>query len=163
MDFNEKQIKEQEYTNYINQHVLNVSVAYNKFSDILCRKLDISPYKLGIQVFNHDKSKYSDEEFDGYRQWFYPCTTEVRNKELFDKAWEHHYKNNSHHPEYYLDADGDPLDMEIIDIAEMLLDWEAMSMKFGGSTYDYYMKNRDNKPLSEYTKGVIDNVIDIFK
>ena len=34
-------------------------------------------------------------------------------------------------------------DMPNIYIAEMLCDWEAMSIKFNDSTYEYYKKERD--------------------
>ena len=50
--------------------------------------------------------------------------------------------------------------MPALYIAEMLLDWEAMSMKFNGSTYDYYIKNRDKKPFSENTKQILDKVVE---
>lgn len=159
----EQILKEREYHKYIHEHILNVSRAYNKYADILCKKLNISKYSLGIMIYNHDRSKYSEEEFSGYRQWFFPCSDETKNKEWFDQAWEHHYKNNSHHPEYWINSFGEIENMPPINIAEMLLDWEAMSMKFGGTTYEYYMKERDNKPFSEFTKKTIDSVIDIFK
>lgn len=152
--------EELNYKNYIDEHIENVKLAHLRYGDDLCVLLDLAPLRLAINVSNHDKSKYEPEEFDAYRQWFYP--TGNRNKELFDKAWEHHYTVNSHHPEYWV-KDGTPMDMDKYAIAEMLLDWAAMAIKFGGTAYTYYEKERDKKPFSENTKKTIDNIIYIFK
>lgn len=159
----EKDLKEKEYRNYINEHISNIHTAYLKYARILCEKLNISMFKLSHNIDIHDKSKYSEEEFDAYRQYFFPCSDEKKDKELFDKAWEHHYKFNRHHPEYWINEDGSIKDMDNIFIAEMLLDWAAMGIKFGDTAYSYYMKERDNKPLSDNTKQIIDSVIEIFK
>lgn len=158
----EKELKEKEYLNYIEEHISNVKIAYMHYSEQLCRALNISNKDLFINVSKHDQSKYSEEEFDAYRQYFHTCSNEKKDKELFDKAWVHHYINNPHHPEYWVDMHGYVRDMKPIYIAEMLLDWEAMSMKFGGSTYDYYMKEKDNKPFSDNTKKILDEIITIF-
>lgn len=159
----EKDLKEKEYLKYINEHISNVRMAYLRYSDSLCKALNISGKELFINVSKHDESKYLEEEFDGYRQYFHTCSNEKKDQKLFDIAWEHHYKNNKHHPEYWMDENGNPGDMPPIYIAEMLLDWEAMSMKFGGTTYNYYIKNRDKKPLSDNIKMILDEVIRIFR
>lgn len=145
--------KEKEYIKYIEEHIANVKIAHQKYGNKLCKILNIAPIILSYKINEHDKSKYSEEEFNGYRQWFYPCSFEHRNEELFNKAWEHHYMYNQHHPEYW------NIDMPPIAIAEMILDWEAMSMKFGGNTYDYYIKNRDTKSFTEKDKKILDIVL----
>lgn len=160
--YEELQKKEKEYCNYIDEHIKNVMTTFNIYGKRLCAELNVSFYKLSIRVFEHDKTKYDDIEFEGYRQWFYPCSFEEKNKELYDKAWEHHHDNNSHHPEHYV-KNGKPTGMDRLSIAEMLLDWAAMGIKFGTNTYDYYKKERDIKPFSEDDKKIIDSVIEIFK
>lgn len=160
----EKDLKERKYREYIDEHIANVRIAWLKYKDILCEKLNINPYTLSNNINNHDHTKYSEEEFEGYRQYFHPCSDEEPNEELFNLAWKHHYKNSPHHPEYWVNEDNNSIrDMEPIYIAEMLLDWEAMSMKFGENTYDYYIKEKDNKPFSDNTRKLIEQVIDIFK
>lgn len=155
----ELKMKEEEYMNYIDEHRTYVKMACMSYGNMLCKLLDIPSFMLFNNIENHDKSKYlKEEEFDGYRQWFYPCSYETKNKELFDEAWKHHYEHNRHHPEFWNGEDMPP-----IAIAEMLLDWEAMSIKFNGNTYEYYKKERDNKGLSENTKKIIDDIIHIFK
>ena len=160
----ERELKEKEYLAYINEHIANVKTAYYNYRFQLCSNLVISAVDLYNNILVHDDTKYSEEEFEGYRQWFYPCSDEEKNKELFDKAWEHHYLNNPHHPEYWCDREtNEPTDMPDIYIAEMLLDWAGMGIKFGDTAYEYYMKTRDTKPLSENTKKKIDRIIKIFK
>ena len=39
-------------------------------------------------------------------------------------ALDHHYKNNSHHPEHY---ENGIRDMDLVDIVEMICDWKAAS------------------------------------
>lgn len=158
----EKQLKEKDYLNYINNHIANIRIANIKYGKDLSKALNISERELNILIAKHDESKYYEEEFEPYRQYFYPCSYETKNEESFNEAWKHHYTINKHHPEYWLDEFNNPRDMEPLYIAEMLLDWESMSMKFGGTAYDYYMKNRENKHLSENSKRIIDSIINIF-
>lgn len=159
----EKQMKENEYTKYINEHIMNIHNAYVIYKDILCEKLNISPSLLLSNINKHDQSKYSDEEFNAYRNYFYPCNDEIKDEKMFNNAWEHHYKENPHHEDYWIDDSGIPKDMPKIYIAEMLLDWAAMAITFDDNVYEYYTKERDNKTFSDNTKKIIDSVIDIFK
>ena len=79
--------KEKEYMAYIDEHISNVQNAYLKYGEILCKLLNISTFDLYEKVSIHDQSKYSEEEFDAYRNYFYPCTDEKKDKEAFDLAW----------------------------------------------------------------------------
>lgn len=151
--------KEFEYMQYIQEHKNNVALAFMKYGDKLCELLKIRKIDLSRCITCHDESKYSEEEFNAYRNWFYTCSDEEKDKKAFDEAWKHHYKNNPHHPEYWDHGNGVIDDMPPVYIAEMLCDWEAMSMKFNGNTYKYYLKERDKKPFSENTKKILDIVI----
>ena len=101
-----------------------------------------------------------------------------RCKRQFDKAWEHHQKHNKHHWDYwcydwnkYYDnmfalSDcklEEPADMPLKYIIQMICDWKAMSLKFGGTAQEFYMNNYDKIKLSltsrvelEYNLGLID-------
>lgn len=57
------------------------------------------------------KSTYGSEEYKGFL------------KEL-GSALDHHYAENSHHPEHYKDGVND---MNLLDLIEMLCDWKAAS------------------------------------
>ena len=163
-EISELEKREKEYRHYIIEHISNLLLAYQKYGNKLCIKLNVPFGDLRVLINEHDNSKWSKEEFDGYRQYYYPCSDETPNKDIMNKAWEHHYKNNPHHPEYWVDENtGDIKDMDPLYITEMLLDWEAMSMKFNNNTYDYYIKERDNKPFSENTRKILNDIILIFK
>lgn len=154
----ELEIKEMEYRRYIDEHLFNVKLAFEQYKDLLCKALNVSVSSLGELIQRHDQSKFEDIEFDAYRNWFYPCDGEERDKDLFDEAWEHHYLNNPHHPQYWV-RENYIEDMPPIYIAEMLIDWQAMKIKFGGNNYEYYLQERDKKPFSENTKKILDVVV----
>lgn len=73
-------------------------------------------------------------------------------------AIEHHYKTNSHHPEFYENGvDG----MSLFDVLEMLLDWKAATerMKNGGDIRASLVINRDRFKLSPQLEAIMANTI----
>lgn len=77
----------------------------------------------------HDKSKLSGIEkycFDTYtpklKECEYNSPEYKQNLISMSDALEHHYANNSHHPEYYSNG---IFDMNLLDLLEMLADWKA--------------------------------------
>ena len=81
---------------------------YIKDGDTILLNLGISKSRedLLFRVKAHDVSKYGDDEFEAYRNYFYPKEGEKKDRKAFDIAWKHHYTHNSHHWEFYLDEDG---------------------------------------------------------
>lgn len=101
------------------------------------------------QSNDHDKSKFSNPEYERYVEitWYYNQLK--RGNELvfnpdWNKATVHHVKTNSHHPEYHDPMAGsqsinntdrdkpsgyivDASEMPDIDIAEMCADWMSVS------------------------------------
>ena len=162
-----------EYKKYIDNHIANVKKCYLKYGKELCDRLGVDTELLEQMVEDHDQSKYSKDEFDGYRSWFYPTLEEEnqdnRNfrKSKFDVAWLHHLRNNAHHPEFwvYINDEGVPKchPMDPIHIAEMLLDWAAMGIAKGDTAYEYWKNNMSTKPLNRTTIEIVDSCIDIFK
>lgn len=60
-------------------------------------------------VFHHDASKFSVEEFEGYRKFFNPADGESKEDAKIEmgKAWLHHMNENKHHPEYWILRDSE--------------------------------------------------------
>ena len=120
------------YKDYVNTHINNIKIAYNKYKYILGDVLGIDNKELLDRVLNHDKSKWSKEEFEGYRQKFYPVEGDEIDDNVFNKSWFHHLRNNDHHPEYWTYIDDNDTkrfqDMPDICIAEMILDWATFSI-----------------------------------
>lgn len=162
-----------EYNYYIENHIENVRKCFTIYGKDLCDRLGVDYNRLADMIEDHDKSKYSEEEFEGYRVYFYPTDFESSEsnkqfrKNKFDQAWLHHLRNNAHHPEFWLYADDNGAvkvkDMDPLHIAEMLLDWTAMSITKGDTTYSYWMSHGNTKPLSRNSINLVQSCIDLFK
>lgn len=81
----------------------------------------------------HDRSKLEDPEKAGWdeatpRLQFLVYGTDEYREELkkIRPIIEHHYANNSHHPEYY---ESGMYGMSLLDVIEMLCDWKAASKR----------------------------------
>ena len=100
--------------------------------------------QLEKNIQQHDQSKYSSEEFNGYRKRFYPINDaeKFNSKAEFSKAWEHHKLHNPHHwesPQWYDSHRKMAIKaMQPVYVYEMVCDWQAMSLKLGGNCLKYY-------------------------
>lgn len=149
---------EQEYTDYINEHIKNVAKAWEEvkekckdvISEYTCGYPDVTMAMIDSNIQTHDLSKFSKEEFDAYRKNFYPINEDEKkeNENDFNAAWKHHYMNNPHHWDYWYHQ-GREGEMMLIYIIEMLCDWRAMSYKFNSSTLDYWEENKKNIHLGK--------------
>lgn len=152
--------KNQEYLDYIKEHINNVKLAYEELfgsgraiklpEGISSVDFKNAVHAAGIEIAFHDSSKFSEDEFDAYRRHFHRTDDEIliddtnpasaqEAESNFQKAWEHHYMNNNHHPQWwcYHDTSGvrttervDPNPMSLDAIIHMICDWSAMSLKF---------------------------------
>lgn len=160
--------KDQEYKDYIDEHISNVKQVWEDLQLFLMGQWSIRKdtiKKIDYFISHHDKTKYSSEEFQGYRQWFYPVDEIPKNKKSFDDAWNHHQKFNPHHWQYWLmwKPEGTkPLNMDLHFIIEMLCDWTAMSYKFGDTPEIFYNKNKDSMLLSFQTRELVETWLPLF-
>lgn len=165
--------KVEEYRKYIDNHIANVEKVYHIYGKELCDRLGVDYERLGDMVHDHDESKYSEEEFEGFRCYYYPTPEEEADvesrgwrKKRYDMAWLHHLRNNAHHPEFWIyDDKGVPKmhPMDPLHIAEMIIDWAAMGIVFGDTAFNYWHDNVHNKPLHPESRRIVDEVIEIFK
>ena len=174
----EEKIKNDEYTNYINTHIKNVELMFNKYFIPLLNKENISSKiddkilketisNMKEQIKKHDSSKFSKEEFIFYRKKFYPTSLEKNNfniqkniKKDFNKAWEHHYKNNPHHPFYWIEENGNIKNMSLNYIIEMICDWLAMSFYFKSNFKNWFNNaNKEKKAMTTYTKELVYEIL----
>lgn len=180
-DAMERTKKEQEYLNYIIEHINFVIDSYKMYMLPLLDKTNIthlisdeeikeSILRVGDAIETHDASKFSDSEFDGYRAKYHPTTRELEGDDIYKGAvderyqecWEHHYKINAHHPEHWLNhEDNTCRDMSLDAIIEMLCDWEAMSLKFGTSTLEWYKNDAtdEKRCFSLKTKELVEELL----
>ena len=120
------------------------------------------------RIKNHDASKLSPEEkamFDIFTPFPDDCVygSEEYNQHLLNmrKALEHHYKENRHHPEHF--ANG-IIDMSLIDLLEMIIDWKAASMRHSdGDILRSIEINQDRFNYSDDLKQIFINTIKEMK
>lgn len=159
-----KQVKN--YKNYISEHRCNVLKAYFEMKD--CKEIyrcggDELLKRLKLRVMFHDLSKYSEEEFEPYRKNFFPVNEQEKqqNKLEFEKAWEHHWQNNSHHWQHRQTKTTFSTDNieDVLDVLENVCDWMAMGYKFNDRPYQYYEKNKDTIVLNDDERKFLEYVI----
>lgn len=124
------------YCDYLEEHFNNIAKAFDEVYSA-CKQLnffidDYNFHTLYREVELHDISKFSAEEFTQYREKFFPINNQQVDVTDFNKAWEHHYTNNTHHWESATTQ---------LDVVHMVIDWTAMSYKFGGTAQSYYEAN----------------------
>lgn len=181
------------YKHYIEEHKANVLKAGSYLIDRI-KKLELFKDStdelcaaLEAELKNHDNSKYSDEEFEPYRRHFNPTAKEKMEEddikeladESFEKAWEHHYRNNDHHPYYWRyvtrDDSGNLVELEspttvgcpmsILAILHMISDWSGMSLKFRNtyspvSWYNSPASKNEREALNAKTKVLVKNILE---
>jgi hypothetical protein len=157
--------KESEYKTYIRNHVSNVQKVSAKYNNEICSRFPISDEikeDIELNVELHDLSKYGANEFAQYRQKFYPIKDETPNDVIFQTACDHHYKVNRHHPEHYLIDKKSAKEMPMQFIVEMVYDWEAMGLKFGGNATEWYEKQSNKLILHPNTRRDLEKVLSIL-
>lgn len=111
---------------------------------------------------NHDASKLVNPEkamFNEYtpllRELTYGSDEYKSTLIKMGAALEHHYQNNSHHPEHF---ENGVRDMSLLDVVEMLADWVAATRRHAdGSIRDSLVINRKRFGLSDQLYEIICN------
>lgn len=159
------------YEEYILQHKQNVKDAWNylqiEFPNYPFVTDKYINYYITKLVDKHDDSKYEDIEFEPYRKFFYP-TAEDTNKDIiqkeYDKAWVHHYSNNPHHWEYWVEFDKNK-ERECLRfireafLIERICDWMAMSKYNHNKVIDWYNDNIGTMYLPDDDRKFIEDII----
>lgn len=81
----------------------------------------------------HDQSKLETPEREAFEEYTpklrattYGSEEYERYRKEMGKALDHHYANNSHHPEHYPEG---VRGMSLLDLLEMLCDWKAATLR----------------------------------
>jgi hypothetical protein len=167
------------YFKYILEHKKNVFLECIDTSKELRGR-----YKLAILIhaFTHDLSKFSSKEFKAYAINFYGekdcirCSSYMEcnynqiglgkgkfakecsdyDYKEFNEAWKHHYKNNKHHWNYWIGQD-----MPYKYTIQMICDWRGMSIKFGDTAQEFYLRNYKKMDLSWRTRMDIELILNL--
>lgn len=124
--------------------------------------LDAVIMQLALRGRDHDKSKLRSPE----KEMFDEFTPKLRDLTYgsdeyraclaeMSKALQHHYQNNTHHPEHYENGVDD---MNLLDVIEMLCDWVAATRRHAdGSVRESLMINKKRFSLSPQLYKIICN------
>lgn len=153
------------YAKYLNDHISNIYKGYEWFKMCLPELLSNRDYE--VQIRQHDLSKYDEEEYSYYDEYFYGEDPDPATKLNFKYAWLHHIHNNPHHWQYWILHNDEPhegmviLDMPYRYIIEMILDWWAFSWKKGNlmEIFSWYDEHKDYMKLSARTRKTVENIL----
>uniref|UniRef100_A0A6M3L251 Uncharacterized protein n=1 Tax=viral metagenome TaxID=1070528 RepID=A0A6M3L251_9ZZZZ len=121
--------------------------------------------ELLIRAGKHDRSKLKSPEkelFDEYTPKLKNCTYGSDEYKEFLKglkvALDHHYANNSHHPEHYENGVNG---FDLFDLIEMLFDWKAATERHAdGDIRKSIEINKERFKISEQLCGIFRNTVD---
>ena len=154
-----------QYNNYLNDHISNVMAGFEWLYDKLPEIFNgVSADMMVPQINAHDDSKWSDEEYQAYDDYFYGNRTPAV-EEAFDLAWLHHQQHNPHHWQHWLlredDGDCKALEMPKEYVIEMICDWWAFSWKKQKLTeiFDWYAMNKPKMVLHQNTLQLVENIL----
>ena len=162
----------EQYIEYLDAHIANVKRAYKWLLEHhVDSKFDFGDEDLiEKNIKGHDKSKWSDEEFESYAQFFYGKKS-AENTLTFNEAWNHHQKCNLHHWQYWVLIQDDPgekmlpLEMPAEYIVEMVCDWWAFSFKTGNlqEIFEWYKKNKDAQIMHKTTRKNVEKLLAVIE
>ena len=150
--------KNEEYKDYLRKHISGVMSAFVKYFYPMRGKNCLSEwfsdddfndalYSAYLSIVDHDKSKYSSDEFKPYRYNFFPTESELSDPEykikandLMNKAWKHHLSFNMHHPEWWGGSD-----MSLSCIIEMICDWISVGNLKGNKTISWFESDNSSE------------------
>ena len=153
--------RQNEYLTYLVNHISNVRRAWDEqLGPVIMNFYPESYAECERSIMMHDHSKYDDEEFDAYCNYFYPSEGFPKDEEAFDKAWLRHQNMNPHHWQHWVlirdSGDFVPQDMPLEEVCNMLCDWHSFSSKDNNSTaYNWYEENKDKMILSDRTREFV--------
>lgn len=140
-----------DYQLYLNNHINAVKFLYEKLT--------------GNKLLQHDESKFSDEEFIPYREYWYGDKDDPKVRLDFDYAWLHHQHNNPHHWQYWILKNDDevdcPLEMPKQYVAEMVSDWASFALVSGDLTKftDWWESHKSHIILHDNTHAYVEYVL----
>lgn len=123
-----------EYDDYLVEHKHAVGECLKLLAQEPSLVRNLSESLINDICENHDRSKLTIEEYEGYDRWFYGVKDEsLEAEERFNYAWLHHIHNNPHHWQYWVIVEdaGSSLPMKIpaVFLVEMVADWGSFAYR----------------------------------
>ena len=155
--------KTREYLDYIEEHINNVQTSWEKLRDVMIFYIFLNQSAVFLDDLHilAGMSKMSESEFVQYRKAFYPTEKEKESgKYDMSEAWNNHKKHNTHHWQNWTQQMDQ--NWEVCCVG-MIIDWMAMSLKFGGTAEKYYSENKAKIKLPSEAKKFIFEIFNLIK
>ena len=164
----------EKYDEYIKEHKENVTMAFRWLVKNLPELFENNDFKADCEYcceFNHDNSKYEEDEYEAYDKYFYGGNKSFDVVQNFNKAWLKHIHRNPHHWQHWVLINDDPNEGEIIldmpdeYIIEMICDWWSFSFKKGDlkEIFNWYEEHEKYMKLSDYTRRRVCAILSLIK
>jgi len=123
--------------------------------------------KLEDRAIDHDASKLQSPEIEIFTEYTPKLKTSTYGSKEYKQflkemkvALDHHYANNSHHPEYYENGING---MDLLDVIEMVCDWMAATMRHDdGDIMKSIEINKERFGISDQLVGIIRNTVERY-
>ncbi len=119
------------------------------------------------RAIKHDSTKLQEPEKSGFdvatqklKDCEYDSPEYKKSLEELKPILDHHYRNNSHHPEFY---ENGVSDMDLLDLLEMFADWRAAGERNkGGNIFNSINKNRERFKMSDQLTSIFKRTAERF-
>ncbi|MGZ9868199.1 DUF5662 family protein [Priestia endophytica] len=123
---------------------------------------------LSKRALEHDKSKMESPELEGFTEYTPKLKHSTYGSDEYKEflkglkvSLDHHYANNSHHPEHFSNG---IRGMNLLDIIEMFCDWKAATMRHDdGDIRRSIDINKDRFNMSDDLVQIFKNTVEIFE
>jgi hypothetical protein len=124
--------------------------------------------ELNIRADIHDKSKMEEPELKYFTEFTdklkdvkYGSPEYKKMLESLKPALDHHYANNSHHPEHYKNGING---MTLVDLIELMADWQASVLRSkDGDIHKSLKMNKERFKISDQLEEILNNTIDMLE
>ena len=153
--------------NYVINHRNNVKKAFNILKPKLIgfQELDkLSIDTISQHIEEHDLSKFKPEESLPYARFFWGIKSDNVIEE-FKIATKLHKSRNLHHPEYWMNENGETNEMPLIYIVEMVCDWWSFGLmqKKPDEIFDFYANNKEKYKFSYELTEIIESLLTLVQ
>jgi len=124
--------------------------------------LTLASEEIKNRGINHDNSKLESPEKELFDEHTHKLGGSIFGSEQYNTflkdlkpALDHHYENNSHHPEHY---DNGINGMDLFDLIELFFDWKASGERHrGGNIYHSIEINKERFGISDQLEQILKN------
>ena len=152
---------------YLMKHKKYVSLAYDILIAPLSKEFNLSSEQINQISQNidfHDMSKLEPENAIVYARYFWEEPTPEIKKQMKQVTLTHKL-TNPHHPEFWLNENGEMQDMPVVYIIEMMCDWWSFGLSQNNPEriFNFYKDNKDKFNFSKNTTKKLEQILAIIK